>query len=146
MTARFVQIYGWTETGATVILVPTKLAGDIQKIKALGLPPEEEQALIMQAKLGAAQTGLMMLGSSVAARRGAKIQGQKGTGQQGKVTAKSSKAQVDDLQKQVELIKLEGLGDYKSIQERGWIDANNNWTSKAPLSKSKTLKAELDHV
>ncbi len=58
---RFFQIYRWTETGATAILVPTKLAQDIQTIHHMRetgeITEEQEAAMIEEAKLGRCRPG-----------------------------------------------------------------------------------------
>lgn len=124
VTERFFQIYAWTETGATVILVPTKLAQDIDRIHKLQeegeLTADQAETMIAQARLGAAQAGLMMLGSAAAARAGAHQ------------SRGSQYEQEHVLRQQIELLELEGFGEYKSMAERGWIDEHGNFTDKAP--------------
>ena len=123
VTARFLEIYGWAETGATVVLVPTKLAQDIQQIKLDDdLTPSQKQQMIDQAALGAVQSGLMLLGGAVAARSGAEVQGRR------RFAEEDSTA----LKQQIDLIEMEGFGKYKSMADRGWVDEHGNWTDKAP--------------
>ena len=125
VTERLLQIYTWTETGATVVLIPTKLAQDIDRIHKLReegeLTADQEEAMIAQARLGAFQAGLMMIGSAAAARAGAH---EAGSG--------SLSDQEHAFHQQIELLELEGFGEYKSMAERGWIDEQGNWTDKAP--------------
>ncbi len=120
VTEQFVRIYGWGETAATVILVPTKLAQDIQRIENdPDLTPDQRKALIREAKLGAFQTGLMMIGSGAAAlHQGAK--------------ARLGFDPVDNaaLNQQIELMELEGWGKYKTLAERGYLDDAGQWTTK----------------
>ena len=122
VTQRFLQIYSWGEVGATVILVPTKLYQDIERIQNdKELTEDQKKTMIAQARLGAVQSGLMMLGSAAAARAGARRQ--KGGGEI-----------VDEhdpmLRRQIEALELEGFGEYKTMQKRGWVDASGNWTAK----------------
>lgn len=124
VTARYLEIYGWTEMGATVILVPQKLAEDIQRIErdyhSGELTKAQRDALIFQAKLGAAQTGLMMVGAGIAARSG-RAKGQHSI----------SFEEEASLRQQIELLDLEGFGEYKSMTDRGLIDVQGNWTEEA---------------
>jgi hypothetical protein len=120
MTQRFLQIYALSELGATIILVPTKLAQDIRLIEEdPELTDEQKQLMIAQARLGAVQAGIMLLGGVAAAHAG-------GQRQAGGGFDENSPA----LRRQIELLELEGFGEYKSMQERGWVDANGNWTDK----------------
>lgn len=131
MTQRFLQIYTYTELGTTVILIPTKLAQDIQRIENdPELDPEQKRLMIAQARLGALQSGLMMLGSVAAAHAGAPRKG-------GGFVDENSPA----MRNQIEMLEMEGFGHYKTMQERGWLDTHGNWTKDAPdivHSKPKT--------
>lgn len=116
---RFLQFYGWAETGATVVLVPVQMADDIHRIETdTSLAAEQKKKLIADVKLRGLQTGLMMVGSAAAARMGGHAPGRSGD--------------FDDtapgLQRQIELLELEGFGQYKSLQDRGLLDANGSWT------------------
>lgn len=121
VTEQFVQIYGWGETAATVVLVPTKLAQDIQRIENdPELTPDQRKALIREAKLGAFQTGLMMIGAGAASLSN-------------RAKARLGFDPVDEagLNQQIELMGLEGWGQYKTLTERGYLDEGGQWTAKA---------------
>jgi hypothetical protein len=119
---RFLQFYGWTETGATVVLVPVKMADDIHKIESdRSLTDEQRKILIEDVKLGALQTGLMMIGSATASRMGGHAPSRSGDFDES----------AQGLQRQIELLELEGFGQYKSLQDRRLLDANGNWTAAA---------------
>ena len=121
---RFLQFYGWGEMGATVVLVPVKMADDIHRIETdTSLTDEQRKKLIAEVKLGALQTGLMMVGSATAARMGGHAPGRSGDFDES----------APGLQRQIELLELEGFGQYKSLQERGLLDANGNWTAAAHM-------------
>lgn len=136
ITRTFLEIYALSELGATVILVPVKLAQDIQRIEEdPELSDEQKQLMIAEARLGAVQAGIMLLGGAVAAHVGG--QRQAGGGFDENSTA---------LRRQIELLELEGFGEYKSMQERGWVDATGNWTESAPevvRSRAKPAPAEV---
>jgi hypothetical protein len=118
----FLQFYGYAETGATVVLVPVKMADDIHRIENdRSLDDDQKKRLIDEAKLGALQAGLMMLGSAAAARAGGHAPG----------AATGIEAEAPGLQRQIELLELEGFGKYKSLEERGYLDAQGHWTETA---------------
>jgi hypothetical protein len=119
---RFLQFYGWAETGATVVLVPVKMADDIHRIESdKSLTDEQRKRLIVDVKLSALQTGLMIIGSATAARMGGHAPSRSGDFDES----------APGLQRQIELLELEGFGQYKSLQDRGLLDANGNWTAAA---------------
>ena len=121
VTGTFLEIYGYTELGATVVLVPAKLHTDIKRIEEdKELTPDEKKLMIAQAELGALQSGLMLIGGVAAAREGHAA---------GRVAA--SEEPPEALTRQIELVDLEGLGGYESLQERGLLDAEGRWTDKA---------------
>ena len=130
-TARFLQIYGTVETGATVILVPIKLAQDINRIENdPELDPEQKKRLIAEAKRGAAQAGLMMLGSGVISAHHRMQSGRQ-----------PAWKDADALKKQTELLELEGFGKYKWMKEQGLLDKDGNWTARArEIMGPKTIK------
>jgi uncharacterized membrane protein HdeD (DUF308 family) len=136
ITRTFLEIYALSELGATVILVPVKLAQDIRRIEEdPELTDEQKQLMIAEARLGAVQAGIMLLGGVAAAHVG-------GRRQAGGGFDENSAA----LRRQIELLELEGFGEYKSMQERGWIDAKGNWTEGAPevvRSRAKPAPAEV---
>ena len=118
----FLRFYGYAETGATVILVPVKMADDIHRIESdPSLDDEQKKRLIEEAKLGAFQAGLMVLGSAAAARMGGHAPG----------TTAGAEAEAPGLQRQIELLELEGFGKYESLKERGYLDAHGEWTEAA---------------
>ena len=117
-TQRLLRIYGWLETGATVILLDRKLEDDIQRINAIpGLNDEQRRQLIDQAISSVAQTGLMMLGGWAASQAGGRVR-------------PSYQEEKAKLQQQAELLELEGMTHYPSLLERGWIDVDGYWTAK----------------
>jgi uncharacterized membrane protein HdeD (DUF308 family) len=135
VAVRFVQIYGFTEMGATVVLIPTKLAQDIYRIEHDdSLTREQKNRLITEAKLGAAQGFLMLAGSAVASHAA----GRRGGGQ----------APIDEnnpaVKRQLELLELEGLGEYDSMHNRGLVDEHGNLTDKgkgvAGIEPAKTAE------
>lgn len=118
----FLRFYGYAETGATVILVPVKMADDINRIEGdSSLDDDQKRRLIEEAKLGALQAGLMMLGSAAAARMGGHAPG----------ASAEAEAEARGLQRQIELLELEGFGKYESLHERGYLDADGKWTEAA---------------
>ena len=122
VTQRFLQVFSWGEMGATVLLVPAKLYQDVERIENdEELTDDQKKAMIAQARLGAVQSGVMMLGAAAAAHAGA--QRQKGGGEI-----------VDEhdpmLQRQIKALEMEGFGEYKSMQQNEWVDANGAWTAK----------------
>jgi hypothetical protein len=121
VTGTFLEIYGYTEMGATVVLVPAKLHTDIKRIEEdKELTPEQKKLMIAQAELGALQSGLMLIGGVAAAR-------------EGHAAARAAAGQEPPaaLARQIELVDLEGLGGYESLRERGLLDAEGRWTDKA---------------
>jgi Domain of unknown function (DUF4157) len=138
LTENFLKIYSLTETGATLILVPTKLAQDIHRIESDDeLTPEQKRLMIAQARLGAVQSGVMMLGGIAASHAG-------GRGQQ-------SESFVDEydpaVRQQIEAVELEGFGEYQSMEERGWLDAKGDWTELAPeIVRATAATAEAPPV
>ena len=122
VTQRFLQIYSWGEVGATVLLVPTKLYQDIEKIQNdPELSDEQKKTMIAQARLGAVQSGVMLLGSAAASHAG-------GRRQQGGGEVMDEHEPM--LRQQIDALEMEGFGEYKTMQDRGWVDANGNWTDK----------------
>ena len=132
-TERFLRIATYTEIGATVILVPTKLAQDIGRIQNdPDLDDAQKQAMIEQARAGAVQAGIMLLGSMAAAHAGARRPGQTEFFDEG------------PMRRQTELLELEGFGEYKSMQERGWLDGSGKWTDQAPeIVRAKATPPEV---
>ena len=117
---KFLKIYGIFETGATVILVPTKLAQDIHRIENdPTLTRAQKDALIKQAELGALQSFLMLAGSGLA------------TAAANRKAAARSTAELEAQQKQMKLLELEGFGDYQSMADRGYFDSQGELTPKA---------------
>jgi hypothetical protein len=118
---RFLQFYGWAEMGATAVLVPVKMADDIHRIEAdTSLSDEQKKKLVDEAKAGALQAGLMMVGSMTASRMGGHAPGRTGPPED-----------APGLQRQIELLDLEGFAAYRSMEERGYLDANGHWTEAA---------------
>jgi hypothetical protein len=118
--ATFLEIYGWTEMGATVVLVPAKLADDIERIrKDPELTDTQKEAMIAQAKLGAVMSGLMMLGAGAAETAHPKMGGM-------------SEGETSALKQQTELVEMEGLGRYKSLDDPdvGLLGKDGRWTDK----------------
>ena len=119
-TQRLLRIYGWVEGAATVILLDRKLEDDIRRIDAIpDLTDEQREALINNAIAGVAQAGLMMAGGVVASGIG-------GTRAQPSYLSRADKAK---LQRHAELLELEGMAHYPSLQERGYVDADGSWTA-----------------
>jgi hypothetical protein len=119
---RYLAAYNLATEGATAILIPVQLVEDIDKIKALGLDPRKEAELIRQAVSGAIETGVMFLGASAGSRVISRARG--------------GALPVEDdfvaIQQKAELMAMEETGQYKSLQDRGWVDPQNNWTTDAP--------------
>lgn len=123
VATKLLEFYGWTEMGATVYLVPKKMAEDIKRIELDNdLTDAQKKKMIEQAQLGAFQTGIMMLGSIAASHAGAKSQAE------GFVRDEDIAAFRD----QIDLLELEGAGEYQSMADKGWVDPNGKWTDLAP--------------
>jgi hypothetical protein len=117
-----IRVYGYAETGATIILVPVKLKQDFDKIdedvQNGDLSPEEAEAIKSQLVFNTMQTGLMMLGSAAASRSGAEIS-----------AGRRSPAEMEALDQQARFVEMEGVKpNYKTLQERGLKDVNDQWT------------------
>jgi len=121
---KFIAVYRLSSEGATAILIPLKLHDDISRIKAMHLAPDVEAKLIEEAWVGALQSGLMFLGGSI----GSRAFGKGG----GKSRGGAGEADYAAIRRQAEMMSLEQVGEYQSMQERGWIDADGKWTSAAP--------------
>jgi len=50
----------------------------------------------------------------------------------GKSRGGAGEADYAAIRRQAEMMSLEQVGEYQSMQERGWIDADGKWTSAAP--------------
>ncbi len=116
------MVYRIGTHGAAAILIPIKLAQDVNKIKSLNLPPEQEKAMIADAYTGALQGGLMFLGASLGSHAGGE-----------KVET------YDSIHEQAELMSMEGAGQYQSMQDKGWVDEAGNWTDQAPETVRRKL-------
>jgi hypothetical protein len=117
-----IRVYGYAETGATIILVPVKLKQDFDKIDADvrngDLSEKEAESIKSQLIFNTMQTGLMMLGSAAAARSGAEIS-----------AGRRSPAELEALDQQARFVEMEGVKpNYKSLEERGLKDTQGNWT------------------
>lgn len=117
-----IRVYGYAETGATILLVPVKLKQDFDRIdedvQNGDLSPEEAEAIKSQLVFNTMQTGLMMLGSAAAARSGADIS-----------AGRRSPAELDALDQQARFVEMEGVKpSYKSLEERGLKDSDGLWT------------------
>jgi uncharacterized membrane protein HdeD (DUF308 family) len=128
VTQRFLKIYSAAEIAATVVLVPTKLYQDIQRIETdTTLSLEQRRLMVAQARLGAVQSGVMLLGSVAAAHAGGK-----GTGEPARPETGVLGEDPPSLREQIDILELEGFGKYESMYERGWVDQHGNWTAQAP--------------
>lgn len=124
VTRRLLQIYSWTEMGATVYLVPTKMAEDIKRIQSdPDLTDDQKKRMIEEAQHGAIQAGIMVLGGAVASRVGHFNE---------KATGFAHDEDFAALQRQAELVELEWHDQYQSMADRGWVKENGQWTEKAP--------------
>lgn len=93
---RLIAVYDFTELGANIYLLNVKVQDDIRAIKALGLPPQQEQEMIAAVTFDAIQQGAMM-----------------------GVSAYSTLRQVPDVyQRQVETSR------YQSWLDKGWVREN----------------------
>jgi hypothetical protein len=120
---KFLAIYRVSNEIATAILIPIKCHQDIQRIRAMHLPPDVEAKLIDEAWTGAIQSGLMFIGSSVGTRA---MGGHRDTG--APVVEQDHQA----IRRQAEVMALESPDTYKSMEERGWIGTDGKWTALAP--------------
>ena len=120
-SGKFLKIYGTFEVGSTVILVPIKLAQDIDRIENdPTLTRAQKDALIKQAELGALQSFLMLAGSAAATAAG------------NRKAAMRRTAELEEQQRQqMKLLELEGFGEYRSMAERAYFDAQGDLTPKA---------------
>jgi hypothetical protein len=90
---RLIAVYDFTELGANIYLLNVKVQDDIRAIKALGLPPQQEEEMIAAVTFDAIQQGAMM-----------------------GVSAYSTLRQIPDVyQKQVETSR------YQSWLDKGWV-------------------------
>jgi hypothetical protein len=116
------MVYRIGTHGAAAILIPIKLAQDVNKIKSLNLPPDQEKTMIAEAYTGALEGGLMFLGASLGSHAGGE-----------KVET------YDSIHEQAELMSMEGAGQYQSMQDKGWVDEAGNWTDQAPEDVRRKL-------
>jgi hypothetical protein len=125
---KFLQFYGWAETGATVVLVPMQMADDIYKIEHdPHLTADQQKRLIAEVKLHGLQTGLMVVGSAAAARIGG-------------VPHEAGSEEIAGLSRQTELMEREGFGRYNSLMDNGFVDHEGHWTAHA-LAEPPSVEA-----
>ena len=115
-TQRLLRIYGWVEGAATVILLDRKLEDDIRRIDAIpDLTDEQREALINHAIAGVAQVGL-----DDGRRRGRVRHWRRPRRSRATFPARTRPS----CSAMRELLELEGMAHYPSLQERGYVDAD----------------------
>jgi hypothetical protein len=107
---------------ASILLIPIQTLEDINRIKALGLPADVEREMINQA-FGNAVISAVTATSMLAMSR---IQARM------RQTGMPLEEDYAPLREQAELLALEDPPPPASLREKGWVDADGNWTELAP--------------
>src|SRR4051812_24050970 len=103
--------------------MPVKLFEDIGRIRnEKKLSADQKRLMIARLRLGAVQSGLMMVGGYVAPRVGRLQVG-------GTRPEPGFEEDTPDVRSQIELLEREGFAEYTSMRERHWVDEQGNWTS-----------------
>lgn len=119
---KLIAVYDITELGANIYLISAKVKEDIDAIKKLGLPKEQEDEMIASVTFDAIQQGAMMA-----------------------VSAYSTMKQIPETYRS----RVEG-SSYASWEEKGWIRINEEGvveiTDSAPpfLRESRTKVGSVD--
>ncbi|MES1224130.1 MAG: hypothetical protein ABUT20_52030, partial [Bacteroidota bacterium] len=101
---KLLLIYDAVELGGNAVLVGLKVSEDIDAVKKLGLPKEQEDEMLQQIAMEAIQQGAMI--------------------------AFASFSKVKDVSEHITARIEESR--YKSYKERGWVDEHNKPTESAP--------------
>jgi hypothetical protein len=131
VAGKFIAAYRLGAEGATAILIPLKMKEDVDKINALPISDEEKHKLIEQALGGTIISGVMALTMSAHSRVIERVGGK----------VLPLEEDYAAVREQVQLAALEHpAGDKSMLQEKGWIDAEGNWTEKAPQTIRDALE------
>ena len=103
---KLLVVYGAVELGGNAILVGLKVKEDVDAVKALHLPPEQEDEMMQQIAMEAVQQGAMLAFAGFS----------------------HAKDIVEHVQAKVEHSR------YQSFMERGWVDEHGKPTDLAPPS------------
>ena len=119
---RYLALYNLGTEGATAILIPLQLRDDLDRIDNLKIPEAEKDKLKHEAVGGAISSGVMFLAASAGARVMART----------KTSGMPLEEDYTAIRQKAELMAMEEGSNYKSFQDKGWVDADGNWTSEAP--------------
>jgi hypothetical protein len=101
---KLLVVYGAVELGGNAILVGLKVKEDVDAVKALKLPPEQEDEMMQQIAMEAVQQGAMLAFAGFS----------------------HVKDVAEHIQARVEKSR------YRSFMERGWVDEHGKPTELAP--------------
>ena len=107
---------------AQILLIPIQAIEDINRIKALGLPPDVERQMLHEAYGTALMSAVMATASIVHSRIDGRM----------RQTGMPVEEEYAALRQQAELVALENEPPPASLRDRGWVDADGNWTDLAP--------------